>query len=98
MIRIDAECASELAILLEIWENGGVVHSSFPVAAGSPIAIAIDKTQVAAEVTRCEPDSDYGYLLDIDVNAPSKWFPLAYTPAWHGSELQTMAKSGDFVC
>ena len=98
MVRIDAESASELAILLEIWENGGVVHSSFAVPAGSPIAIAVDTTKVAAEVTRCEPDADYGYLLDIDVNAPAKWFPLAYTPAWHGADLQTMASAGDFVC
>jgi hypothetical protein len=98
MVRIDCGSASELAILLEIWEGGGVVQTSFPIAAGSPIAIAVEKTQVAAEVTKCEPDHDFGYLIDIDVNVPAKWFPRAYVPAWHSPAVESLVSAGDFVC
>src|ERR1700679_2048978 len=83
MVRIDCASASELAILLEIWEGGGVVQTSFPIAAGALIAIAVEKIQIAAEVTKCERDDNFGYLIDIDVSAPSKCFPRASVPAWH---------------
>ena len=72
LVRIDFNSASELAILLEIWEGGGVVQTSFPIAAGSPVAIAVEKTEVSAEVTKCERDHDFGYLIDIDVSSPDK--------------------------
>jgi hypothetical protein len=98
VVQIDSNSASELAILLEIWENGGVVHSSVPIPAGSPIALGVDKTQITAEVTKCEPDADYGYLIDIGVEAPTLWFPLAYVPAWHSSEAESVARTGRFVC
>ena len=95
LVRIDFNSASELAILLEIWEGGGVVQTSFPIAAGSPIAIAVEKTQVTAEVTKCETDHDFGYLIDIDVNAPAKWFPRAYVPAWHRPAVESTVSAGD---
>jgi hypothetical protein len=98
MVRIDFNSASELAILLEIWEGGGVVQTSFPIAAGSPVAIAVEKTQVAAQVTKCEPDHDFGYLIDIDVNAPAKWFPQGYVPVWHSPALESIVTAGDLVC
>jgi hypothetical protein len=97
MVRIDCDSASELAMLLEIWEGGGVVQTSFPIAAGSAIAIVVEKTQVTAEVTKCEPDHDFGYLIDIDVTARKKWFPEAYIPAWHSPALES-ALSGNLVC
>jgi hypothetical protein len=98
MVRIDCESASELAILLEIWEGGGVVQTSFPIAAGSPIAIAVEKTQVVAEVTKCEADHDFGYLIDIDVSASAKWFPKAYVPVWHSPAIESAVSLADFVC
>jgi len=98
LVRIDFNSASELAILLEIWEGGGVVQTSFPIAAGSPVAIAVEKTEVAAEVTKCEPDHDFGYLIDIGVNAPAKWFPQAYVPAWHSPAVESTVSARDFVC
>lgn len=98
MVQIDCESASELAILLEIWEGGGVVQTSFPIAAGSPVAIAVEKTRVAAEVTKCEPDHDFGYLIDIDVQPRGKWFPQAYVPAWHSPSADSAVSAPDFVC
>ena len=98
MVQIDCDSASELAILLEIWEGGGVVQTSFPIAAGSLIAIAVEKTRVAAEVVKCERDHNFGYLIDIDVNAPAKWFPQAYVPVWHRPAVESMVSVGDFVC
>ena len=98
VVRVDCASDSELAMLLEIWDGGGVIQTSFPIAAGSPIAIAVEKTQVAAEVTRCEPDHDFGYLIDIDVSARGKWFPLAYVPAWHSPAVESMVSVSNFVC
>jgi hypothetical protein len=98
MVHIDCENASELAILLEIWEGGGMVQTSFPIAAGSPVAIGIEKTRVLAEVTKCQPDHDFGYLVDIDVSAPTDWFPRAYIPAWHGPVVEGAVSVGDCVC
>jgi len=98
MVRIDCDSTSELAILLEIWEGGGVAQTSFPIAAGSPIAIAVENTQVTGEVTKCEPDHDFGYLIDIDITAPAKWFPQAYVPAWYIPAVESTVRVGDFVC
>jgi hypothetical protein len=94
MVRIDYESASELAILLEIWESGGIVQTSFPIAAGSSIAIAVEKTQVTGEVIKCERDHDFGYLIDIDVIAPTKWFPQAYVPSWHSPVFESALGTG----
>jgi hypothetical protein len=98
MVRIDCESASELAILLEVWEGGGIIQTSFPIAAGSAVAIALEKTQVTAEVTQCEPDHDFGYLIGIDVRAGAKWFPRAYVPAWHSPAVESTVSAWDFVC
>jgi len=98
MVRIVCESTSELAILLEIWESGGVVQTSFPIAAGSAIAIAIEKTEVAAQVTKCEADHDFGYIIDINVASPKQWFPRGYIPAWHSPEVETAVNSGSLVC
>jgi hypothetical protein len=98
MVRIDCDSASEVAILLEIWVGGGVVQTSFPIAAGSPIAIAVEKTRVAAEVTKCERDHDFGYLIDIDVAVPNLWFPQAYVPTWHSPAVPSAVSAADFVC
>lgn len=98
MVRIDCESDSELAIVLEIWEGGAVVHTSFPIVAGSSIALAVDKTQVAAAVTKCEPDHHFGYLIDIDVASSTQWFPQGYIPAWHSSALESALNMGSFVC
>ena len=98
VLRIDFDSTSELAILLEIWEGGGVVQTSFPITAGSPIAIAFEKTQLTGEVTKCEPDHDFGYLIDIDVTPPTKWFPQSYVPAWHNPAVERIVRVDDFVC
>jgi hypothetical protein len=98
MVRINCDSASELAILLEVWERGGVVQTSFPIAPGSPVAIDVEKTHVAGEVTRCEPDHDFGFLIDIDVDSATTWFPRAYVPAWRSAAVESAVSLGDFVC
>lgn len=97
MVRINCDSASELAILLEIWESGGVVQTSFPIAPGSPVGIDVEKTHVDAEVTRCEPDQDFGYLIDINVDSATSWFPVAYVPAWHSTAVENAVSLGAFA-
>jgi hypothetical protein len=109
MVRIDCtlnagQRLSESAILLEIWAGGGLVQTSFPITAGSTVVVAAKETEVTGEVTKCEQDSGFGYLVDIAVNAPTKWFPSEYVPQWHAPaldsfELETVATpGGGFVC
>ena len=70
--------------MLEIWECGALVHTSVRIALGSSVVIGLKKkTEVAAEVTKCETDGDFGYLIRLAVRIPNKWFPLAYVPRWH---------------
>ena len=103
MIRIacsptDGKPSSELAMLLEIWEGGGVVQTSFPIAAGSPVAIAVNRqTEVLAEVHSCEPDHDFGYLIDVNIGTPTQWFPRAYVPLWHRPTVD-VTNPAELVC
>ena len=92
------ECqASELAIVLEVWEHGATVQTSFPVAAGSPVGLAVEQKELAAEVTRCEADQGFGYILDLEIPATDEWFPRGYEPAWQSPGKFTSANA-PFVC
>jgi hypothetical protein len=84
MVRIAAGCAApENAVLLEIWEHGAVVQTSFPIAAGSTIGIVVQQQkEIAGEVTRCEADHGFGYLVDVEINRSDEWFPKGYLPTW----------------
>jgi hypothetical protein len=104
LVRIVNGCAlPEDAVLMEIWEHGATVQTSVPIAAGSTIGIVVEQKEVAGEVTRCEADQDFGYLVDVDISEPNEWFPKGYRPAWQkGSDNAARDGAGyarrDFVC
>jgi len=89
--------ASEYAVLLDIWEHGATVQTSFPVSAGTSVEITVGKRQVAAKVTSCDADQSFGFLLELRIGLAEAWFPRAYKPAWQSSE-PTALTAAPFVC
>jgi hypothetical protein len=86
MVQIDWELSgsqmSESAILLEIWERGALLQTSTPIPERSSITFRVNEMTVAAEVSSSQPDQDFGFLIEVGIDAPGMWFPHGYIPAW----------------
>ena len=86
MVQIDWELngcdLSDSAILLEIWERGAMLQISLPIPEKSSITLRVDQRAIAAEVSACRRDQNFGFLIDVNVDAPRMWFPHGYVPAW----------------
>ena len=68
----------DCAILLEIWDRGGLLQTSNAIPEGSVIQLESIRQGIAANVVFCEQDA-YGFLVRIEIPGPS-WFPEMYTP------------------
>ena len=68
----------ECAILLEIWEFGGLLQTSLPIQPETVLSIPSIATGIVAKVVSCQQD-EFGYLVEISV-ADSAWFPNGYYP------------------
>ena len=73
--------ARDCAILLEIWDRGGLLQTSKPVAEGSILDIKSASGSVKATVNSCEGD-DYGFVMEIAVESSASWFPEGYCPPY----------------
>ena len=86
MVQIDWEPGggqmSESAILLEIWERGAMLQTSIAIPQRSSITLRVNEMTVAAEVSSSQPDQDFGFLIEVEIDAPGMWFPHGYMPAW----------------
>jgi hypothetical protein len=86
MVQIDWErngcCLSDRAILLEIWERGAGLQTSLPIPKRSSMTLRVNQGTIAAEVSACRRDKNFGFLVDVNVDAPGIWFPRGYIPAW----------------
>jgi hypothetical protein len=82
-VRIEDPC-SDCGILLEIWRAGGLVHSGMPIPEDSLIELVPRGRAIRAQVTSCEPDDHYGFLVQVSVNPNQcgNWFPESYSPAY----------------
>jgi hypothetical protein len=69
------------AILLEVWENGGLLQTSAAIQQGSAVDIASPLGSFRAIVSSCVTD-DYGNLLEISVDPSASWFPSGYKPPY----------------
>jgi hypothetical protein len=72
---------SECAILLEVWENGGLLQASSAIPRGSVVDLAAPNGAFCALVKSCETD-EYGNLLEISVDPSASWFPEGYKPPY----------------
>jgi hypothetical protein len=75
---------SECGILLEIWRTGGLVHSSVSIPEDSWVELAPTGRTIQAQVTCCEQDDHYGFLVRVSVspNQYDNWFPESYCPPY----------------
>jgi hypothetical protein len=67
----------DCAILLEIWDVGGLIQTNIPIPAGASISLESVGEGIPAQVVSCEQDS-YGFMVQISTG--SRWFPEVYTP------------------
>ena len=72
---------TESAILLEIWDTGGLLQTDAAVQEGSAVALSSPQAVLRGRIRSCVKD-DYGYLLEFVVNSGTTWFPESYCPPY----------------
>lgn len=95
MLRVESASGSaqpfhECAILLEIWDSGGLLQTSMAIPEETSISIPSIANGLPAKVVACERD-DYGFLVKIAVSEPG-WFPESYTPPYVMTSLKAAKK------
>jgi hypothetical protein len=69
----------ECAILLEIWDLGGLLQTNLAIPKDSTIVMpSVGGGGVSAKVVSCQQD-EFGFLVEISVHGPG-WFPEGYVP------------------
>src|SRR5580658_3151118 len=68
------------AVLLEVWESGGLLQTDCDAAQGRPVRLSVSSATVRGRVSSCIKD-EYGYLVEFTVESAEGWFPGAYLPA-----------------
>jgi hypothetical protein len=68
----------DCAILLEVWNVGGLLQTNFAVPEGTVMTIPSIGNGIQAKVVSCQRD-DFGFMVEIAVSDP-QWFPEGYTP------------------
>ena len=71
--------SAECAILMEIWDSGGILQTEKAIPMDSIVTLAAPKGPVRAKVTTCTQDS-YGFLIHVTVDPSEGWFPDSYCP------------------
>jgi hypothetical protein len=68
----------DCAILLEVWNAGGLLQTNLAIPEGATISIPTIGKGILAKVVSCQRD-DFGFMVEIAVCDP-QWFPAGYTP------------------
>jgi hypothetical protein len=68
----------DCAILLEIWDFGGLLQANLPIPEKTEISIPSIGEGISAKVVSCQQD-EFGYMVEISVRDPG-WFPEGYIP------------------
>jgi hypothetical protein len=72
---------SDCAILLEIWNTGGLVQVTTSIPPGSMLEIKTKSTTTPARVISCEQD-DFGFVVRFASEDAKSWFPNSYQPPY----------------
>jgi hypothetical protein len=70
----------DCAILLEIWDTGGLLQTNVAIPCDTVISIPAIGDGIQAKVISCQQD-EFGYMLEISV-CDQEWFPEVYTPPY----------------
>jgi hypothetical protein len=76
MLRVESFC--DCAILLEIWDSGGLLQTNKEIPKDTLISVLPGNAAFAAKVVDCQQD-EFGFLIEISVTGPG-WFPKGYVP------------------
>jgi hypothetical protein len=71
--------SSDSAILVEIGDFGGLLQTNIEIPAGKKLSIALPNGAINGKVSSCKRD-DFGYLVEILVDAAADWFQGSYRP------------------
>jgi len=71
---------SDCAILLEIWDFGGLMQTNVPIPENSVISMPTIGAGISAKVMSCQQD-EFGYMVEVSVTDPG-WFPDNYIPSY----------------
>lgn len=96
LLKVTLEDASqplEDAVLLEVWEAGGLLQTGRDIPRGTSFQLACSNGGVLAKVASCGQD-DYGYLVEFTVDSRQAWFPQAYRPPYMLPERACDAPNG----
>jgi hypothetical protein len=74
-----AEMISEVAILVEISSDGGLILTSAAIPTGSILTLKAENSSITASVISCEQD-EFGYLVLFAADRSVAWFPEGYQP------------------
>jgi hypothetical protein len=66
----------ECAILVEVWETGGLLQTESAVEPGT--LLLLGDQEIPAKVQSCQQD-EFGFLLTVSILS-SPWFPDRYSP------------------
>jgi hypothetical protein len=77
----DSKPLCDCAILLEVWERGGLLQTSSVIAKGSILDVTSPDGPVRATVSSCTAD-DYGCLVEFEIDSSARWFPMGYNPPY----------------
>ena len=69
------------AILVEIGDLGGLLQTNVEIPAGKRLSMALPDGGISATVSSCKRD-DFGYLVEISVDADADWFRGSYRPPY----------------
>ena len=87
----------EAVVMLEVWESGATLHSGTAIAPGAAISLMMDSGRVPAHVVKCSRDYEFGFVVDIDIDAPEKWFRAENLPAWRLDNKPDTKAATDFA-
>jgi len=72
---------TDSAILLEVWETGGLLHIHCEAQPDSSLCLTSSNGGLHGKVRSCVND-EYGYLMEFIVDSADGWFPGAYRPPY----------------
>jgi len=82
---------SEPVVMLEVWPTGAILHGGSPIPVGAAVTLVVDNGKVPGHVVECGKDDDFGFLVEVGIDAPERWYPRAHSPAW---QLEPQGDSG----
>lgn len=80
LFRVEHPLGHDCAILIEIWDTGGLLQTNVAIPENSAVHIPSIAHGVSAKVVSCQQD-EYGFLVQFAIE-DCEWFPRSYSPPY----------------